>query len=106
MMQFALILSGPMAVAPAPRCKAVRSITGTGLYDSDSGEILRPDYADIRAALPARYRRYVSDFPSCWFDSEARIVAGKCKGELPYIPICDSKGNRLATAYFAPVLDS
>ena len=104
-MQFAMILSGADAPTPAPRVAAVPSQTGTGVYDPDTREIWRPDDSAIRAALPARLRRYAAsrEFLRCWYDKGARIEGGRCVPSLPYLEICDARGRLVETAYFAPV---
>jgi hypothetical protein len=108
MIEFAMILDGASAPVPAPRIAAVPSATGIGVYDPASGEIWRPCDESIRAALPARLRRYVAtrEFLRCWFDNRARIENGRCVPSLPYLEICDARGKRIATAYFAPVQET
>lgn len=107
-MEFAMILSGHDAPTPAPRVPAIPSESGIGLYDETSREIWKPDSESIRAALPARLRRYVKgrEFLTCWFDRQARIDNdGNRHGWFPYLEINDAKGNRIETAYFALIVN-
>jgi hypothetical protein len=106
-MQFALIISGADAPAPAPRCAAVPSETGIGVYEPATGEIWRPDDESLRAALPARLRRYVrrESFLRAWFEKGTRFEGGRCSPSLPFLAISNARGARVATVYLAPVAD-
>lgn len=106
-MQFAMILSGPLAVAPAPRIPAVPSVTGIGLWDSAAREIWQVDREAALAALPAKLRRHAKrDGITPWFDRDSKIENGRCVGGvLPFCHIRDGRGALLATAYFAPVCE-
>jgi hypothetical protein len=104
-MQFAMILTGANAPAPAPRVAAIPSQTGIGLYDPASREIWQPCRAAIRAALPARLRRHIATGCTVWHDSAARMdESGRLVGgNPPYMEIRNARGAYLATVYFLPV---
>lgn len=104
-MQFAMIISGTNAPAPAPRIAGAPSITGIGIFEPETGEIWQPDRDAIAPALPARLRKHVArdGVGAIWFREEARIEGGRCVPELPYMTIRNKGGGHLATVYFAPL---
>lgn len=105
-MQFAMIVSGPLATAPAPRVPAIPSKTGIGLWDESKREIWQIDSAAAIAALPAKLRRHAArNGLQAWFNDRSKIIDGRCKGDLPFAHIRDARGALLAAAYFAPVCE-
>lgn len=107
-MQFAMLISGDNAPTPAPRVPAVPAVCA-GLWCETERDLLTPDQAAIRAALPARLRRYVAnrEHLTIWHCDGSRVLAnGRCKGPLPYMEINNAKGARVATVYFAPVSEA
>lgn len=90
-------ISGKPRVAAAPAVFA-------GVYDTQSREILKPEPAAVRAALPYRWRRAFDRAASgFWFDKESRVdEKGHHRGAPPYIELRDYRGSWLNTVYAIP----
>lgn len=85
-----------------PAVKAERAALA-GVYDTAGRDILKPDTAAVREALPHYWRKAFDRAGSFWFDKDACIDdAGKAYGGTPYLVLRGSRGQRLGTLYAIP----
>lgn len=78
-----------------------------GFYDESGRDNVTPDRAQVRAALPYRWRKAFDHSGSFWFDKDARIdAAGKMTPSAAYMHITNKRGRTLATVYAIPWRDN